>query len=202
MQEKVIDRQILLKKHCTETNVADLGTKYLAKPRMDMLLGLLALTLVREADASTLAAATAATTSGAWLSLYILLLFCAVAAVGFWLRRSAPIAAPAAADAPTTAALRATPEGRSRLGSARRFLEPLDGSELRLLLGARRLKTGGSVQTLGERLGEHVAATDGLGEPLKFLTVDELKVLLRSRGLRVSGLKQELCERLASHVAA
>ncbi len=95
-----------------------------------------------------------------------------------------------------------TPEGRSRLGSTRRFLESLDGGELRLLLRARRLKTGGSVQMLGERLDKHVAATVGLDEPLKFMTVDELKVLLRSRGLRISGLKQELCERLASHVAA
>jgi hypothetical protein len=185
-----------LKKHGTETNVADLGTKYLAKPRMDMLLGLLAMTLVREADASALAVATATTTSGAWLSTCILLLLCAVAAVGFWLRRSAPIAAPAAATAPTTATLETTPEGRSRLGSTRRFLESLDGGELRRLLRARRLKTGGSVQMLGKRLDKHVAATAALDGPLKFMTVDELKVLLRSRGLRVSGLKQELCERL------
>ena len=88
VQEKVIDRLILLKKHGTETNVADLGTKYLAKPRMDMLLGLLAMTLVREADASILATATAATTSGALLSACFLLLLCAATAVGFCSERA------------------------------------------------------------------------------------------------------------------
>ncbi len=92
-----------------------------------------------------------------------------------------------------------TIEGRARLSE---FLESLVGGELRLLLGARRLKTGGSVQMLKERLVDHVASVGGVGEPLKFMTVDELKVPLRSRGLRVSGLKQELCERLARHVVA
>ncbi len=86
VQERVIDRQILLKKHGTETNVADLGTKYLAKPRMDMLLGLLAMTLVREADASALAVATTSTRGSGWLSACITLLFCAVVAVGFALQ--------------------------------------------------------------------------------------------------------------------
>ena len=83
VQEKVIDKLILLKKHGTETNVADLGTKYLAKPRMDMLLGLLAMTLVREADASDLAVATTSARGSGLLSACITLLFCAVAAVGF-----------------------------------------------------------------------------------------------------------------------
>jgi hypothetical protein len=203
VQEKVIDRLILLKKHGTETNVADLGTKYLAKPRMDMLLGLLAMTLVREAEASTLAVATTSARGSGCLSACVTLLFCAVAAVGFWLQRSAPTTAPKAAVAPTKAtlgtapkaALETTPRGRSRLGETRRFLESLDGGELRMLLRARRLETGGSAQTLIDRLAAH-AATVGQDERLKFMTVDELKALLRRRGLRVGGLKQELCDRL------
>ncbi len=80
--------------------------------------------------------------------------------------------------------------------------EYMDGGEWRQLLRARRLKTGGSVQMLGERLDQHVGAIVGLDGPWKFLTVGELKALLRSRGLRVSGLKRELCERLDKHVAA
>ena len=87
------------------------------------------------------------------------------------------------------------------MGETRRFLESLDGGELRQLLKARRLKSNGNVRVLVERLGRHVAATASRDGPLKFMTVGELRALLRSRGLWVSGLKQELCERLARHAA-
>ena len=50
VQEKVQDKSLILKKQSTETNGADLATKYLAKPRMDFLLALLALTLVQESE--------------------------------------------------------------------------------------------------------------------------------------------------------
>jgi hypothetical protein len=88
------------------------------------------------------------------------------------------------------------------LGDTRRFLESLDGDELRQLLRARRLKSNGNVQKLSERLARHVATTASHDGSLKFMIVGELRVLLRSRGLRVSGLKQELCERLVRHAAA
>ena len=38
VQEKVSEEALRLRKHPTETNTADLATKYLARPRMDMLL--------------------------------------------------------------------------------------------------------------------------------------------------------------------
>jgi hypothetical protein len=158
-----------------------------------------AMMLVREPDASILAVAATSARGSGCLSACITLLFCAVAVVGFWLRRGVPTAAPKAAVATTAETLETTPLKRSRLGSTRRFSESLDGSERRQLLRARRLKTGGNIQTLGARLDTHVAGIVAMDGPLKFLTVVELRVLLRSRGLRVNGLKQQLCERLAQH---
>ena len=38
VQEKVSVKALRLKKHPTETNIADLATKYLSRPRMEMLL--------------------------------------------------------------------------------------------------------------------------------------------------------------------
>jgi hypothetical protein len=210
-QRKVIDEQILLKKHGTE-----IGTKYL--------LGLLAMTLVREADASVWVVATASVTSGAWLSqCVVVLLLCAVIAVLVWLLRKTPAASlqTAATAAPTAAAPTADTPTTTRTAEASpamfrerraaapartqsaKFLEFMVGDELRLLLRSRRLRTDGNVQMLGERLASHVAAPRlaGHGEFLKFMTCDEMKVLLRSRGLRVNGLKEDLSERLATHAA-
>ena len=38
VQEKVSEKALRLKKHSTETNIADLATKYRSRPRMEMLL--------------------------------------------------------------------------------------------------------------------------------------------------------------------
>ena len=38
LQEKVTEKALRLRKHPTETNIADLATKYLARPRMEVLL--------------------------------------------------------------------------------------------------------------------------------------------------------------------
>lgn len=217
--------EVLLKKHGTETDTGDLGTKYLAKPRMNLLLGLLSMTLLLEADASVWVAATASVTGGAWLSPCIVLVLCMVAAAGgcLLLLRRAPTAAPltTAEPTPVAAATRATtgPAAAStaalRVRSATvaqarapddyirtaKFLEFMLGDEVRMLLRSRRLQTSGSTQMLRERLASGVAATAGQAEFLKFMNVDEMHVLLRSRGLRVSGLKQDLSERLAGHAA-
>ena len=53
MQERVSEKALRLKKHSTETNIADLATKYLLRSRMEMLLAVENLVLVsRERETS------------------------------------------------------------------------------------------------------------------------------------------------------
>ena len=48
VQEKVSEKALRLRKHPTETNIADLATKYLSKHRMEMLLTAGNLVLIKE----------------------------------------------------------------------------------------------------------------------------------------------------------
>jgi hypothetical protein len=215
VQEKVISRQILLKKHGTETNSADLGTKYLAKPRMDFLLGLLAMTLVQEAEAAELFMMTASLTGGAVFGPSCIALSLGMAvALGVWFLRETLRSTRATATTSMTREAAATSAAAGRKRSAADsppptlevdivrsvgFLEFMTEDELRLLLRSRRLRADGSRESLGRRLARHAADRPCQVEFLKFLTVDEMKVLLRARGLRVGGVKQVLSERLARH---
>ena len=49
-QEKVSEKALRLRKHPTETNIADLATKYLTKHRMEMLLTASNLVLIKEGE--------------------------------------------------------------------------------------------------------------------------------------------------------
>ena len=50
VQEKVSEKALRLRKHPTETNIADLATKYLSKHRMEMLLTASNLVLIKEGE--------------------------------------------------------------------------------------------------------------------------------------------------------
>ena len=49
-QEKVSEKALILRKHASETNIADLATKYLSKHRMEMLLAASNLVLIKEEE--------------------------------------------------------------------------------------------------------------------------------------------------------
>ena len=50
VQEKVSEKALRLRKHPTETNIADLATKYLSKHRMEMLMSASNLVLIKEGE--------------------------------------------------------------------------------------------------------------------------------------------------------
>ena len=200
VQEKVAERAITLKKQKGETNGADLGTKYLPKPRMDFLLGLLALTLIQEAESTGLVLAGAAAMASSSTGFMPLSLACvlglAMLLVGFVCgRRSATSGGTAAtrrAAPPTTSDL--TAEDRpTGSGLAPGGLIIVDGV-LRRSSGVAR--PGGE----NAHAATSTAAAFGILHAvlyLSFLTAEELRLLLRSRGLLTSGDKQALSERLA-----
>ena len=53
VQEKVSEKALTLRRHPTETNIADLATKYLSKHRMEMLLAASNLVLIKEGEGTT-----------------------------------------------------------------------------------------------------------------------------------------------------
>ena len=50
VQEKVSEKALRLRRHPTETNIADLATKYLTKHRMEMLVAASHLVLIKEGE--------------------------------------------------------------------------------------------------------------------------------------------------------
>ena len=50
VQEKVSEKALRLRRHPTETNIADPATKYLSKHRMEMLLATSNLVLIKEGE--------------------------------------------------------------------------------------------------------------------------------------------------------
>ena len=183
VQEKVQDKSIVLKKQRGETNGADLATKYLTKPRMEFLLGLLALSLVQESEAAAGGLLMLnATLNGGWVGngMFSTMLLLSSAAI-------------ALATCRWKLAASATSE---RVTSRR-------GTAARTIAQAEAAGTHARAPTVGPAMPPPPPPPDSppdqFGELVMFvmfLEVFELQILLRARGLEASGDKHTLCSRL------
>jgi len=184
VQDAVAERRLFLKKQKSETNGADLCTKYLPRARIEFLLGLLGLSLVEETGAASTALSTQVAGTAAYqydvagLVKFLAFLAVVVVVVAF------------------SVAFVVYLKCCKRLKKGDEKPKKLERTSSTTTQGAVAAAAASEAASPGTSRAGDDGEPARRGSIMLFLTADELKVLARSRGLPLTGSRAEIAERV------